>query len=100
MAEVMEFYGMSFAELISLTVVWFCKLYSRIALVEARRQMSWLPTFAMPHMDKAAGQKMMRDLAKKARGIQPNVLPGSADESSINRGWSRLRQQGIHAKRL
>ena len=97
MAEVMEFYGMSFEELINLTVSWFCKLFSRIPQIEARRQISWLPVYAMAHMEKAAGQRTLRDMQKKARGIQPTKLPNDADESSINHGWFRLREQGIHA---
>jgi hypothetical protein len=91
MAEVIAFYSMSFEELVALDVVWFCKLYNRIGQVEARRQISWLPVYSVPHMEQAAGIRSIRDLHKRAQGTQTSPLPNEADQVSIDRGWSRLR---------
>lgn len=98
MAEVMHFYGMSFEELVNLSLAWFCKLFTRISQVEARHQMSWMPIYAIPHIKEGPAQRLMRDIAKKAQGKRISTLPNQSDESSINRGWFRLREQGIHAK--
>ena len=42
LAEVMQFYGLGWSDLLEMEMVWFSKLYQKIPLVEARRLLGWL----------------------------------------------------------
>jgi hypothetical protein len=99
MAGVMQFYGMSFDDVVELEVKWFCKLYNRISRIEAQRQMSWLPVIAYPHMNQRGADRTWRDLKTKLEGkdLSPSKLPNPASPGEVKHGWHRLRSMGLRS---
>ena len=88
MAELIHIYHFSFDEVVNMDVRWFCKLYNRIPVVVARRQLADVPLVSYPHMAKDSDRKrFQRSLEKAAR------LPKSSpvEHTSTVVGWERLR---------
>jgi hypothetical protein len=98
MGEVLHYYSISFTELLALPVAWFCKLHSRIASIQAREQLAWIPAISIPHMKEEGYRRVLKELSRRATNEDTKVVyPGDvADEQSIKHGWRRLRQMGIH----
>lgn len=99
MSEVLHYYSISFAELLALPVVWFCKLHTRISAIQAREQLAWIPAFSIPHMKEEGYRRVLKEIQRRAvREDSQMVYPGNvADDQTIKHGWRRLREQGIKA---
>jgi len=95
----MQFYGMSFEELINLDVNWFCKFYKNIKQVGAIRHLDLIQVIAYPHLKPEGGRKILADLRKLAQGVVTldENLPNPADVGQIKHGWHKLRTMGLKA---
>ena len=91
LAEVMEFYGMSWNDVLDIETIWFYKLYRRIEIVQARRQYAWLNVLSYPHIaDKASRDKIIKQLEVKAEFKKLTHLAATSPVVQ-EQGWARLR---------
>jgi len=99
----MHFYGLGWEEVLALEVTWFCKLHSRIPVVESRRLIAWLPALSYPHLTERGHRDVFRML-QRAANLPPsyttNATPTASRQQDIESGWARLRSHGIHASQL
>jgi hypothetical protein len=92
-AEVLHFYpGLGFDGVLELDFVWFTKLYSRIPVVEARRQLAWLNVFAYPHVDQEGRQHVQEELMRRSGYERQRQEQLAADRYEA--GWAMLRSFG------
>lgn len=93
LAEVLQFYGLGWDELLALEIPWFSKLYQRIPVVEARRLLALMPVLAYPHMDtRRQRTQLHKDLVRQA-GYELMQRYGTTVAQQAQ-GWERLRGVG------
>lgn len=94
LAEVIQFYGLSWNDALDMDARWFYKLYHRIAIVEARRLINWLDVVSYPHLaNKRDRQKISTALEARAGYAQLRHL-ASISKKVQDDGWAKLRQLG------
>jgi len=92
LAEVMQFYGLSFDAVLDMDSRWFYKFYNRIAVVEARRLLAQLDVVSYPHvMEKSGRQKIVNNLENRAHIAQLRHVASTSAKAQDD-GWRRLRQ--------
>ena len=96
LAEVMQFYGQSWSEILDMEVPWFCKFYQRIPTIEARRMLSWLPVFTYPHLAGKNQRKKIQDQLNRQAGYE-RQRRYSVTSAERDDGWARLRGIGTPA---
>jgi len=98
---VLHFYSVSWDELLHLSVTWFCKLYNRIPIIQARQVMAWLPAIAYPHLTDQGRKEQYAGLRRLAAVNRLESVVGykATDQLTIDRSWARLRGMGLPAPR-
>ena len=90
----MHFYALGWDGVLEMEVTWFCKLYARIPVVEARRHLALLPILAFPHLaDKQSRHDIQEKLVRQAGYTLQRTL--GQDTAAQARGWAALRGFGI-----
>lgn len=88
LAEVLEFYHMGWGETVHLDFAWFCKLYKRIPMLQARRLLPWLPVISYPDLpDDARGR--IHEMLMQQSGLEQLGQPGT--DARVEAGWAALR---------
>ncbi len=99
LAEVLHFYALGWNELLDLEVPWFCKLYARIPVIEARRLLALLPALTYPHLEtREDRERLHAQLMRQAGYVQLRhaFLPDAAE---VGDGWEKLRGLGNGTRR-
>ena len=96
LAEVMQFYGQPWSEILEMEVTWFCKFYQRIPTIEARRLLSWLPVLTYPHVTGKNQRKKIQDTLHRQAGYERQRRYG-VTSAERDDGWARLRSIGTTA---
>lgn len=91
----MQFYGMSFREIMDMPQNWFFLLYKKINTVEARRLIRLLDVSAYPHVDERGRQNIHRRFMIESGYAQIQKEKESADQH--NMAWDILRGLGKKA---
>ena len=93
LAEVMQFYGQPWSEILEMEVTWFCKFYARVPVIEARRLLPWLPVLSYPHLAGKRDRKHIQDGLNRQAGYerQRRYAVTSAQRED---GWAQLRSLG------
>lgn len=96
----MHFYSLGWEEVLGLEVTWFCKLHSRIPVVESRRLIAWLPALSYPHLTER-GHRDVFHMLQRAAKLPPSYTNTPAvalpPKNDVDLGWARLRAHGTHA---
>lgn len=97
LGEFMQFYGQSWADTVEMPVSWFMKLYNRIPMIEARRQISQLKVISFPHLTDDGRQQTHMSLMVLSgyERMRQEVMERERYES----GWSILRSFGRPARK-
>jgi hypothetical protein len=96
LGEVVAFYGLGWAETVAMDFRWFCKLYTRIPVIEARRQLAWLSVQAYPHVDKEAREGIHAELMRRSGYERQRQDALATDRFEV--GWAMLRSFGRAAQ--
>jgi hypothetical protein len=105
MAEVLHFYSLGWEEMLALPLAWFCKLYTRIPAVDARRQLAWLPALSYPHLTEAGTRQVRQGLERHASGEYGSTTAGRTGppmvpDATVAAGWARLRSMGVSGQAI
>ena len=94
LAEVMQFYGQPWSEILEMEVTWFCKFYQRIPTIEARRLLPWLNVLSYPHIPGKSQRKKIQDGLNRQAGYERQRRYGVTSAERED-GWARLRGIGV-----
>lgn len=95
MCEVLHFYSLSWDELLALPVAWFCKLYNRIPIIQARQIITWLPGMSYAHLIDDGSRRQVLAALKQAAAYD---LMNRKEQDRWDADWNRLRRNyGIPA---
>lgn len=86
LGEMAAVYHFGWDDLLEMEVTWFCKLYGRIPVIDARRMLAWLPIHTYPHILEDKDRRRLFDrLVRQAR------VTKTQDATQIASGWERLK---------
>ena len=89
LAEVLEFFHLGWDGTVNLDFAWFCKLYNRIPMIQARRLLAWIPVIAYPHLQEDVRTSMHEHLMAQS-GLE-RLRQESLAAERYESGWSQLR---------
>lgn len=97
LAEVLHFYHLGWDELLEMEMVWFCKLYSKIQMIEARRLLPMLDVLMYPQLTKREDRKRLLDDLERRAGYARLKYFASLDPTRAAAGWEQLRAMSTPA---
>lgn len=96
LAEVLEFFHLGWDGTVNLDFAWFCKLYNRIPIIQARRLLSWLPVIAYPHLQEDARISLHERMMEQS-GLE-RLRQESLKADKFESGWAALRAMMANPK--
>lgn len=97
LAEVLHFYALGWDALLEMEVTWFCKLYARIPVVEARRTLAALPALTFPHLGSDQDRRHVQAQLMRQAGYDLMRAVGATSDTAHS-GWGRLQAYAAPAK--
>jgi len=94
--EVVAFYGLGWQDVLDMDVRWFCKLYRRVPVIEARRLLPRLQAYAFPHLTEE-GRAHVHQALMELSGYGKMRDDALAHEE-YEAGWGMLRGLGMPAQ--